>query len=199
MVYYLPISNGAWFILMKLGQTKTFERADSARTAGKPKLEYGGLDLGVDIRLLGEVTSIASVRGHSFACDETEHIGGQNKSPRPLEYFLAGVGFCFASILSRSAADMGLSLDSVEIGVRGTTRFYLGIEEVKLLVAITSNEPREKIEELVRLADQRCPAEQTLRKPVNVTSELVLNRKTEAQPRIADDGQDCSDGSCCAI
>ena len=170
-----------------------------ARAQGKPKSEYGGLDLGVDIRLLGEVTSIASVRGHSFACDETEHIGGQNKSPRPLEYFLAGVGFCFASILSRSAADMGLNLDSVEIGIRGTTRFYVGIEEVKLLVSVTSNEPREKIEELIKLADQRCPAEQTLRRPVKVTTELVLSKGKAIQTQIAKNGEDCPDNSCCAI
>lgn len=157
---------------MQLGKKHTFDQAEAEQREGKST----GITIRMDLDLLKDVTTMARVRGHTFISDETGRMGGDNKAPRPLEYLLAGLGFSFMSVLSRTAADMDLDVQSASLTLEGTSRFYVGFEKIKIKVNISSHEPEEKLKELLRVTEERSPGTQTLKRPVNVTVELSKDK-----------------------
>lgn len=100
---------------------------------------------------------------------------GKGTAPQPLDIFLAGIGMCMASIYGEAAADLELQLDSVEVGVRGDLDMEgildlggdgygprPGFSKIWYTVKLQSDEPAEKIRELVNFVERRCPAHNTV-------------------------------------
>lgn len=100
---------------------------------------------------------------------------GKGTAPQPLEIFLAGIGMCMTSIYGEGAADLGLSIDSVEVRVqgdcdlRGLLDFHKkgyenrpGFAKITYAVKIQSKEPKTKIMELIRRVERACPAHNTV-------------------------------------
>ena len=57
--------------------------------------------------------------GHKFTVDEPEALGGGNVAANPVEYALAALGSCQAITYRVWAAQLGIKLDKVEIGIDG--------------------------------------------------------------------------------
>jgi uncharacterized OsmC-like protein len=57
--------------------------------------------------------------GRKFTFDEPEALGGTNIAANPVEYALAALGSCQAITYRVWAAQLGVKLDKVEIGIDG--------------------------------------------------------------------------------
>ena len=45
-------------------------------------------------KLVGDQLSEARIGEHTLVCDEPSSVGGSDKAPIPLEFFMSAVGFC---------------------------------------------------------------------------------------------------------
>src|SRR5213594_43198 len=72
-----------------------------------------------DVRLIGRQYQEAKVGKFTLTCDEPTPVGGTDKAPTPLEFFVSSIGFCENVMFTRHAALLGLEYDSLETSVRG--------------------------------------------------------------------------------
>ena len=137
-----------------------------------------------DSRLVGDQLQEAKARDYALVCDEPSSLGGSDKGPNPLEFFVAAVGFCENVTFARFAALRGLEFDSLETSVRGHwdrrgQGEWEGIEpafkDFVVETRITSNEPIAKIREIVRTTHMRCPMHASISKIGPVLDKLFVN------------------------
>lgn len=92
-----------------------------------------------------------------------------------------GVAACTAATFATIAATEGVKLKKMRVAVEGHMDFSktLGIsdnpivEEVKLRITVDSDAGDKKIQELGRLAEERCPAVFCLTNPIKMTVEVA--------------------------
>ena len=114
--------------------------------------------------------------------DEPPLLLGGHNGANPVEYLLTGLSGCLTTSLVAQAAVHGVKLDAVESRLEGDidVRGFLGLsdevrngyESIRVTFKIKSDAPREKLEELVRLASERSPAADTIANPVHLTVQL---------------------------
>ncbi len=110
-------------------------------------------------------------------CDEQAEpvYYGKGTAPQPLDIFLAGIGMCMASIYGEAAADMGLTIDAIEIRVRGDLDMEgildlhgdgygrrPGFSKIAYTVHVASKERPQRLRELLSAVERRCPAHNTV-------------------------------------
>jgi uncharacterized OsmC-like protein len=108
----------------------------------------------------------------AFIADEGAYMPGcEGTAPTPLTYFVSGVALCLLSHLTEIAGKRRLKL--VDPRVKVTARFHeqgsalkgdkVGVcDGFDISIQIDSDEPREKILDLMRLARRACFAVDTL-------------------------------------
>jgi len=121
--------------------------------------------------------------GHKFTVDEPEALGGGNVAANPVEYALAALGSCQAITYRVWAAQLGIKLDKVEIGIDGDIdlRGFFGIDDriragfnaVRINVSLSGPEQATRYEELAAAVDAHCPVLDLFRNPVPVERKLV--------------------------
>ncbi len=97
---------------------------------------------------------------------------GADSAPAPLVYFAAGAAFCLASHLTTLANDRDLDVRNIEVeselsfgyvkGDTGQRGVCLGL---RYLVDIDSDEPQERLRQLIQEAKGMCLAEAALAEP----------------------------------
>jgi len=137
-----------------------------------------------DAKLVGDQLQEARMRDYTLICDEPSSVGGTDKGPNPLEFFMSAVGFCENVTLARFAALRGMEFDSLETSVRGHwdrrgQGEWEGIEpafkDFVVETRITSNESVDKIREIVRTTHLRCPMHSSIMKIGPVVDRLFVN------------------------
>lgn len=118
-----------------------------------------------------------------FDEDEPYVLMGDDTGANPVEYLLVALSGCLTTSLVAHAAVRGIKLEAVESRLEGDldVRGFLGLTEevrrgfqnIRVTFRIKSDAPREKLEELVELAQKRSPVFDivTNRTPVTVTLE----------------------------
>ena len=142
----------------------------------------------VNVSWISKYKSKVKVRGHEFIIDEPKSVAGDDTGPAPTELLLASIAGCELSVLSREAYIMGLQIEKAEIEIEGILdiRGFMGIagpdglvspgfQNIKLVIKITSPESREKIDELIKIVDKRCPALNTFRNPPEIEISYKIN------------------------
>src|SRR5207249_9757623 len=66
-----------------------------------------------DVRLIGQQYQEAKVGKFTLGCDEPMPVGGTDKAPTPLEFFMSAIGFCENVMFTRHAALLNLQFDSL--------------------------------------------------------------------------------------
>jgi uncharacterized OsmC-like protein len=138
----------------------------------------------VEIELVENYHGRGTARDFEFESDEPGTMaGGENRGPRPLEYFLAGFAFCQQVVLAKHALATGVEVDDVRVEVEGDVdpRGVLGIDDVdsgfdgslRQVTRIESPATEREIRELVASAEEHCPAHASLSVPID--RELYLN------------------------
>jgi uncharacterized OsmC-like protein len=159
-------------------------RADPSRRA--PEGPQSSLE--VKITSVGNLNERVDCRnsGQSFIISEPRHVGGVADAPTPLEYLLSGAVGCFAAVFAFYAAKTGVMYESFEatartsFDVRGHMMApdapYSGFKKITIAIAVKSDAPIEKLQEIERLAIAGCPGIATLRDPVPVETTLAVTR-----------------------
>ncbi len=122
------------------------------------------------------------VEGKQFNVDADmpTKLGGWGSVPGPIHYCLYGLASCYAFTFAALASMEGVVLKRLELEVEGhiDVSKVLGlsdkpiVEEVQWRVRVSSDAPKDKIEKLKALAEERCPAVYCLTNPVKLTIDL---------------------------
>jgi putative redox protein len=137
-----------------------------------------------DSKLVGDQLQEAKMRGYALVCDEPSSLGGTDKGPNPLEFFVASVGFCENVTFARWAALRGLDFDSLETSVRGhwdrrgqgeSHGIDPSFKDFVVETRVSSRAALDKIREVTRATHARCPMHATLKKIGPVVDKLFVN------------------------
>jgi uncharacterized OsmC-like protein len=113
--------------------------------------------------------------------DQPGFLGGSGSAPGPMIYCLYGVASCFAATFATIAAKEGVELRKLKITAESHVDLSrsLGlsenptVEKVVFRVLCDADAPRKKLEDIKKLARERCPAAYCLTTPIPLQVELV--------------------------
>ncbi len=114
--------------------------------------------------------------------DGAPFMGGGGRKPDPIQYCLYGLAACFAGTFATLAAMEGVALKKLVVAAENRVDLSrtLGlssnpiVEGVEITVMVSADAPREKLEEIERLARERCPGVYCLTTPIPLTTHLVV-------------------------
>ncbi|MBS4025921.1 MAG: OsmC family protein [Clostridia bacterium] len=116
--------------------------------------------------------------------DEPEDMGGTNQGPSPLDIQMAALGACQEIMYIAFAAVMEIKLDEVKVkvdgeidlrGMFGMDGVPAGFQKINYVTTIKSPESQEKLEQLVQAVEANCPVLDTLKRPMEVFGQVVIN------------------------
>ncbi|MBC7194927.1 MAG: OsmC family protein [Caldisericia bacterium] len=132
------------------------------------------------VELKEGLTFEAKTRNFSLMIDEPENLGGKDKGPNPVEYLLVALGGCLGIVIQVVAKEMNLKINGIKINLKGELnplRFMgkdfserAGYKKINVEVEIHSDESKEKLQELIKKVEERCPISDNIRNvtPVNI-------------------------------
>ena len=135
-------------------------------------------------KLIGDQASEAKHRQHILISDESKEVGGTDKGPSPLDYFMAAVGFCENVTFARYATLNGLNFDSLETSARGHwdrrgqgdfTEIEPAFTDFVVETRVISNDSVEKIKRVTKIVHKRCPMHSTIARVGKVVDRLFVN------------------------
>lgn len=138
----------------------------------------------VDVRLVKDQQSSATVRGFTLTQDEPASAGGTASGPTPTDYFVASLGFCENVIFARGASMAGLSIDSLETHVTGSWDrrglFEIGgvtsaFITITIETKVATHEPVDSVAAVARETHRRCPIYATLSPATTLVFTLLVN------------------------
>jgi uncharacterized OsmC-like protein len=130
----------------------------------------------------GACQEVSRERAFVLEKDEPPILLGTDRGANPVEYALAALAGCLTTTLVYHAAAQGVRIESIESSLEGNAdlRGFLGLDEsvrngldkIRVRFRIESDAPREKIRELVALAQNRSGVFDMLSNGVPVAVEL---------------------------
>lgn len=115
--------------------------------------------------------------------DEPDVLLGENHGANPVEFILHGLVGCLSTTFIYYAAAQDVRIDAVEYTLEGDLdiRGLLGLskdvrpgyQNIRVNFHVTSDAPKEKLDELCKLAQMRSPVFNTISEPVPVTVQLA--------------------------
>ena len=131
------------------------------------------------------IPGFSSVR---LYCDEQIPVG-DDTAPPPLAFMCAGIGFCLMTHLTDIYTARGISIKSMKLEQKVGFKTNLSnmrqlghttegtTEHIETHVLIDSDEPKERIRDLMVEAENACMAHFALRNPIPWSSRLVHKGK----------------------
>ena len=117
-----------------------------------------------------------------FEKDEPPVLLGEDHGANPVEYILAALDGCLVTSLIYHAATKGIKIEKVETSFSGDLNLhgFLGMDEntrngyekIKVEFKIRADAPKEKLQELVQLAQNRSPVFDIVSHPTPVEVSL---------------------------
>jgi len=116
------------------------------------------------------VCSEIKIRHHVIVIDSGKEEGGDDVGPAPTEVFLAALGACIMTNISRIGQKMRLGLKSVGMDINGIKEYNehpSSFVTLKINISIDASvNDREKLERLIKLAEENCTVSNTLKNAV---------------------------------
>ena len=133
---------------------------------------------------LGAGTKIECKAGnHSFIIDQPTNGGGQDLGPTPLEYYLASLAGCIASIARIVAKQKRIDLKGLKITTVGdintdvllgrNTEERAGFQSITLQVSVDADLTDLQKAEFIHEVDRRCPVSENTINATNVVVSLI--------------------------
>lgn len=133
-----------------------------------------------------DLRSDVQIRGFApIVMDEPPALGGGDAGPNPVEYVLASYVGCASVVIRFIAKEIGFSYTDARFEVGGDLdlRGFLGepgisphFQTISGRVLLETSESPERVSELARLVEARCPVYNLLRDagiPLNIAWEIV--------------------------
>ena len=116
--------------------------------------------------------------------DQPTNLGGGGTRPGPLHYCFFGLVSCYTATFTTMASTMGIELKKLSARLEGNLDFsrVFGLsqapvmEKIHITLEVESDAPREKLEEIEKLAYERCPAVFALTEQVNLNTSLEIKK-----------------------
>lgn len=117
--------------------------------------------------------------------DHPKELLGTDKGPASVEILLAALGHCISNNWAMFGANMGVSIESLRLEVEGDIDIQgrMGLPEpgkvrpgyqiIRITHYVKSKAPKEKLEQLKQMAEDRSPTKDSLR-AVSFSSKLVI-------------------------
>ena len=130
--------------------------------------------------LLAKITS----RGFEYHSDEPASLGGNDLAPTPVELLLGSLCACQEIVIKAYASSLGITLKSVTVETKGELdlRGFLNINKdirpgfhtVHFETKIdTSETEKEKLDLLLKLAEEQCPVLDIIQNPVKINGSIT--------------------------
>ena len=116
--------------------------------------------------------------------DQPTNLGGGGSRPGPLHYCFFGLVSCYTATFATTASMMGIELRKLTARLEGNLNFsrVFGLskepvmEEIRITLEVESDAPQEKLEEVEKLAYERCPAVFALTEQVKLNTSLEVKK-----------------------
>ncbi len=116
--------------------------------------------------------------------DQPKNLGGGGTRPGPLHYCFFGLASCYTATFATMASQMRITLQKLTVSLEGDLNFsrVFGLsaepvmEEVRIILQVESDAPQEKLEEVEKLAYERCPAVFALTELVKLNTSLEVKK-----------------------
>lgn len=114
--------------------------------------------------------------------DSPSYLGGNGNRLGPMAYCVAGIASCFIGTFATVAAAEGVELTKLSVNalcaVNFAKTFGLGDEPITegidfVIEAVSKNADRARLEHLVKMAEERCPAIYSMSHVVNVNARIA--------------------------
>ena len=114
----------------------------------------------------GSFKATMGAKPHTIIIDAPPGLDGTDVGPSPLLIILTAVGGCIAAVTNFWAKIKGLKIDDIKVFSRGHINlggiFGIGDEKpyfdgLKPLVKLKTSEPKEKIDDLMKIVWEKCP------------------------------------------
>ena len=120
---------------------------------------------------------------HTHDLDEPPVLLGNDVGANPVEYALSALSGCLTTSLIYHAAARGIRINRVESQLEGELDLngFLGLDpavrngfaNIRVTFKVDADAPRQQVEELVEIAQQRSPVFDIVSNPVPVTVQLA--------------------------
>ena len=172
------INNVNVSMLEQVGKEAETDKSKVRRTQkieGEWLLEEGGPQFRAEVNFEGGKIILES--------DQPKTLGGGGTRPGPLHYCFFGLVSCYTATFAAMASQMGIELKKLTARLEGNLNFsrVFGLsqepvmENINIALEVESDAPREKLEEVEKLAYERCPAVFAL------TEKVLLNTTLEVK------------------
>ena len=116
-----------------------------------------------------------------FEADYPPPMGGSGAAPNPLAYCFWGGMACYAMTYAQEAARQGIELRTLRARTEAQVDMTraLGVtdnppvQHIDWYLEVDADAPPEQLDELKRIADERCPGVYCLRNPIELATHLV--------------------------
>lgn len=122
---------------------------------------------------------LMSVREFSFTIDEPASFGGTNAGPNPVELVLSSLAGCINVVIHMVAAERNVNIRGLRLTVEGDldparlmgspTDTRPGFSAIELIAEVDSDASAQEIDEILRIAETRCPVNDNLCNPTPMT------------------------------
>src|SRR3989338_503392 len=117
-----------------------------------------------------------------MASDQPTNLGGGGTLPGPLHYCFFGLLSCYTATFAAMASMMGIRLKRLTARLDGDLNFsrVFGLskepvmEKISIVLQVSSDASLEKLEEVEKLAYERCPAVFALTEQVKLNTTLEV-------------------------
>ena len=132
----------------------------------------------VNTRWLSNMAFEADVNGHKIVMDADQHVGGENRGPRPKPFMLAALGGCTAMDVISILKKMRVDIESFNVKVEGdlTEEFPKHFYKMHVIYEFTGKDlPMDKLKKAVELSEERyCGVSAVYKKALEITSEIKV-------------------------
>ena len=166
--------------LDKISQTKAMGMKDKS-TLRKPARLHGEwiLDSTAGYQFK---TELSYENGKQIVeIDSPSFLGGNGNRLGPMAYCVAGIASCFIATFVTIAASQGIRLSklsaNVECKINFTKTFDIADEPITegitfRIDAVSDNADKSELQQLLKMAEERCPAVYSMSHPINVEATI---------------------------
>lgn len=123
-------------------------------------------------------------RGFKVSMDEPESLGGTDTAMNPVELLLCSLGGCLTIVVAAFSKAVNVDVDDCNVEICGdldpdgfqgkNNDVRVGFSQIRYKINLKSDSPKENIDKLMKLVEERCPVSDTL-KGVEVIGDVNLN------------------------
>lgn len=173
MTFYRTLLLGSSFFPIREYLYSIWDRISLIQNERKGRMIF--LENKLNFHVTGKskgMQTIAKSDQHTITIDEPPVMGGEDTGPDPLTTFLCALSGCENVVANVVAKELKFDLQGIEFDIRGVVdrRGFMGdpnvkpyFEKVTIDTKVQTSETEERIAELQRITDSRCPLYTTLK------------------------------------